>query len=331
MSDRTERMLDIDELFEANEDILHTDNMSGVKILHLLAQEAGVEVSFGETHAAYGLGLAFCYVRGNFAAPYSANVGLVDRAAEVLGCRFRAAWPKDPEEAWDFIVDGIDAGHPVKVAGPEDSVVFGYEESGDPAERQVHARGVGGPALDGEVGWVELEPWLAKWVPLPGGGIYRLAGVSEKPGLADQLAIVARRTAEWQSKHPGVGAIGKARNYGVSAFEHYLADLLDPKVEIPDEYIDCIAVNFQLNAREALAVYFEDAAGQLSGRAEALADEISQDYRSVAEDLGMFVNEQAGRDRGSEEGRARIEEYVGGALECEKRILESLRELGELL
>jgi len=331
MSDHTERMLDIDGLFEANEDILHTHNISGVKILHLLVREAGVEVSFGESQAAFGLGLAFCYVRDNFAAPYSANVGLVDRAAELLGCRFKAAWPKDPEEAWRFIVAGIDAGHPVKVAGPEDAVVFGYEESDDPAERQVHARGVGGPALDGEVGWVELEPWLAKWVPLPGGGMYRLAQVTQKPSLAHQLAIVARRAVEWQTRHPGVGAIGKARNYGVSAFEFYLADLLNPKVKIPDEYIDCIAINFQLNARDALAVFFEDAARQLEGRTEALADEIAQGYRSVAEDLGMFANEQAGRDRDSEEGRGRIEEYVGGALECEKRILESLRELGELL
>ena len=78
MGDHLERMLEIDGLFEANEYILHTHNISGAKILHLLLQEAGAEVSWGETQAAYGLSLAFCYVRGNFAAPYSVNVGLVD-------------------------------------------------------------------------------------------------------------------------------------------------------------------------------------------------------------------------------------------------------------
>lgn len=331
MSDRHECVLEIDELFEANEDVLHTNNIGAVKVLHLLVQEAGVEVSFGESQATLGLGLAFCYVRGNFAAPYSTNVGLVDRAAEVLGCRFKAAWPKDPEAAWRFIVEGIDAGHAVKVAGPEDAIAYGYEESADPAERRLHARGVGGPALDGQVGWIDLEPWLAKWVPLPGGGVYRLARVEEKPSLTAQLASVCGRAMEWQTRHPGVGVIGKAGNYGVSAFEKYLADLLDPKVQIPDEYIDCIAINFQLNARESLAVFFEDAARQLSGRAEILADGISQDYRSVAEDLGMFVNEQAGRDRDSKEGLARIQEYVGGALEDEKQILESMGQLAGLM
>ena len=258
MSDRTECILEIDGLFDSNEDILQTHNISGVKILHLLTREAGVEVSWGETQAAYGLGLAFCYVRGNFAAPYVVNVGLVDRAAEVLGCQFEAAWPKSPEEAWGFIKAGIDGGHPVKVAGPEDAVVYGYEESGDPAERQVHARGVGGPSLDGEVGWVDLEPWLAKWVPKPGGGVYHLSQVTGKPDLTAQLAMVCHRAVAWQGKHPGAGVIGKAGNYGVRAFEQYPADLLDPRVEIPDEYIDCIAINFQLNARDALAEFFED-------------------------------------------------------------------------
>ena len=320
--------LDLDALFEKNRSILETHNISGVKVLHLLVQSAGhPDTTWGETHAANGLGLAFCYIRGQFAAVYSSNMDLPERAGGLLGCRFEATWTADPHEAWEFIKTGLNAGNPVKMAGPEDSVVYAYADSDDVADRFVYARGVGGPALDGQVSWEDLSNWIPRWLPLGGGGMYRVAEKTQKPPFEDAVRILARRVVDWQDNHPGVGRCGDSSKYGISALEQFLADLLQPEIEIPGEYIDCIAINFQHNARAALADYFGDAAQKLPGHMATFAGDIAGNYRTAAESLARFASEGLGDERGTESGRTAIEETVGRALEAEKRVYASMEKL----
>lgn len=320
--------LNLGPLFERNQPILDTHNISGVKVLYLLAQAAGYsDITWGEAHAAYGLGLAFCYIRGQFAAVYSSNMDLPERAGSLLGCRFEATWTADAHEAWDFIKTGLDAGNPVKMAGPEDSVVYAYSDADDIADRCVSARGVGGPAMNGKVSWEDFSNWVPRWVPLGGGGMYRLAEKAQKPSLEDAVRSLAKRVTEWQNNHPAVGRFGEASNYGVSALEQFLADLLQPEIEIPGEYINCISINFQHNARAALADYFGDAAQKLAGQMAALVGEIAANYRTAAESLGRFASEGLGNRRDTESGRKAIEETVGSALEAEKAILTAMEEL----
>jgi len=320
--------LNLDALFDANRAILDTHNISGVKVLHLLVQAAGhTDTAWGETHAADGLGLAFCYMRGQFASVYSSNIDLPQRAGGLLGCRFEATWTADPQEAWDFIKTGLDAGNPVKMAGPEDSVVYAYTDADDVADRSVRARGVGGPALDGEVPWEKFSEWVPQWVPLPGGGMYFAAEKTRKPQREEAVRILANRVVDWQDNHHAVGRFGVSANYGISALERFLADLLQPDIEIPNEYIDCIAINFQHNARAALADYFGDAAEKLNGDVAALVGDIAGNYRTAAESLGRFASEGFGNRRDTESGRQAIRDTVGTALEAEKKILASMEKL----
>ena len=320
--------LDLDALFQKNLPILETHNISGVKVLHLLAQAAGhTDTTWGETHAAYGLGLAFCYMRGQFAAVYSSNMDLPQRAGGLLGCRFEATWTNDPHEAWDFIKTGLDAGNPVKMAGPEDSVVYAYADADDVADRFVCARGVGGPAMDGKESWDKFSNWIPRWAPLGGGGMYRLAEKTQKPSTEEAVMILARRVVDWQENHPAVGRFGDSSNYGISALEQFLADLLQPEIDIPDEYIGCIAINFQHNARAALADYFGDAAQKLSGHMAALVGDIAGNYRTAAEGLGRFAGEGMGNRRDTESGRQAIEGTVGMAFEAEKGVYASMEKL----
>ena len=320
--------LDLDALFERNQDILATHNISGVKVLHLLVQAAGhADTTWGETHAADGLGLAFCYIRGQFAAVYSSNMDLPERAGELLGCRFDATRTKDPDEAWEFVKAGLDAGNPVKMAGPEDSIVHAYTDADDVADRAVCARSVGGPALDGQVPWDKFSDWVPRWVPLGGGGMYRLAEKTQKPRIEEAVRILAARVVDWQEHHPAVGRFGDASNYGISALEHFLADLLQPEIEVPSEYINCISINFQHNARAALADYFGEAAQKLSGPMAPVVADIARDYRTAAENLARFAGEGLGERRDTESGRQAIEEAVGRALEAEKRVYASMEKL----
>jgi len=320
--------VDVDALFEKNQAILETHNISGAKVLHLLVQAAGhTDTTWGETHAADGLGLAFCYVRGQFAAVYSSNMDLPERAGALLGCRFESTWTADPGEAWEFIRAGLDAGNPVKMAGPEDSVVYACADADGVAGRLVRARSVGGPAMNGEVSWGEFASWVPRWVRLPGGGMYRVAEKTQKPPLEEAVRILARRVIDWQDNHPGVGRLGDSSNYGISALEQFLADLLQPEIEIPGEYINCIAINFQHNARAALADYFGDAARKLTGDLAALTGNIAEDYSASAKSLARFAGERLGDERGTESGREAIEATVGTALEAEKRVYMGMEKL----
>jgi hypothetical protein len=302
--------------------------MSGVKVLHLLAQAAGrTDVAWGETHAAHGLGLAFCYVRGQFAAPFFSNIDLPHRAASLLGCRFEATWTDDPEAAWAFIRSGLDSGSPVKMAGPEDSVVYACEDADEVTARRVFARGVGGPALEGAVSWEAFAEWVPRWVPLGGGGMYYPAGLADRPCIEDFVTEVARRVVEWQEHHPGAGRLGDPSNYGVSALEQFLADLLQPEINIPDEYIDCISINFQYNARAALADYFADVAGELGGRQAELVEDVAGAYRSAALNLERYARTGTGGRRGTEASRKQISETVGAALEAERQAFAAMAAL----
>lgn len=325
---QTSATVDMDALFEKDRSIWPTHNISGAKVLHLLVQHAGhADTTWGETHAADGLGLAFCYMRGDYRPIYASNVDLPQRAGELLGCRLEATWATDPDEAWAFIKAGLDADKPVKMAGPEDSIVCAYMDADGVADRTLWARGVGGPAMEGEVSWEKFAEWIPVFVPLIGGGLYYVAEKRQKPPVQETVSILAKRVVEWQENHPAVGRFGDSSHYGVSALEQFLADLLQPDIEIPGEYIDCIAINFQHGARAALADYFRDAAQKLSGDMAALVGDISENYRTAAERLARFQSEGLGKDRTTESGRQAIGETVGTALEAEKRILAGMERL----
>ncbi|MHC4202487.1 MAG: cysteine peptidase family C39 domain-containing protein, partial [Planctomycetota bacterium] len=307
---------------------LKTHNISGAKVLHLLVQHAGhTDTTWGETHAADGLGLAFCYMRGDYRPIYASNFDLTQRARALLGCRFDTTWTTDPQEAWGFITAGLDAGKPVKMAGPEDSIVCAYADADDVTGRTLFARGVGGPAMEGEVSWEKFSNWVPQFVPLIGGGLYRVAEKTQKPPLEDAIRILAGWVVEWQENHPAVGRYGDASAYGISAFEQFLADLLQPEIDIPGEYIGCIAINFQHGARGALADFFGDAARKLDGQTASLVAEVAQDYLIAAESLARFQTEGLGEDRKTESGRQAIKETVGVALEAEKRVYASMAKL----
>ncbi len=320
--------VDMTDLFAANFDILQTHNISGAKVLYLLAQAAGyTETTWGEAQAADGLGLAFCYMRDGFGVSvYSSNMGLPQRG-DLLGCRFDATYTADPDEAWDFIKTGLDAGDPVKMAGPEDSVVCAYTDAKDIERRSLMARGVGGPALEGTVSWETFANHVPHWVPLGGGGMYRLAEAIEKPSLDEAIRVLANRVVDWQDNHPSVGRFGDSSNFGVSALEQFLADLLKPEIDIPGAEGGCTAINFQHNARSALADYFAEAAQQLTGPTATILADVAEDYSIAAEGIRRFGSEGLGKKRATHAGRQAIKKTFGAALEAEKRILDRMREL----
>ncbi len=320
--------IDVTALFETNESTLATHNISGAKVLYLLSQGAGLSrVSWGEAQAAHGLGLAFCYQRGQFAAVFSSNIDLSQRAGEFLGCHLEATWTADAEEGWRFIESSLRAGRLVKMAGPEDCIIFGCGDVAEAAGRTIEARGVGGPSLRGLVGWEVLSQWIPQWVPLAGGGMYRVAETSTKPAPADAVCILARRVVEWQDQHPGVGRCGDAANYGISALELFLTDLLEPEFEIPPEYLNCFAINFQHNARWLIGAYLGEMATELSGPESMLVQKVAHQVDTSAGHLRHFVEEELGAARTTAAGRARIGACLGKAIEAENRVLEGMEKL----
>ena len=304
------------------------NNISGVKVLHLMVLAAGgTDITFAETSAAFGLGLAFCYKHDNFAPPFSCNVGLMGRVTDMTGYRFDIVWPKDPEEAWTFMKEALLARNPVKMAGPEDSIVRAFREGSEPSGREVWALGVGGPALEGRVGSEALERHVKRWAHLPGGGIYRFSKRVDRDPPRESLRNLAQRSVDWQEKHPGVGVVGGPETYGISAFEQFMTDLQDTTAVIRDEYLNCWAINFQINARHALSDYFKQASVGFGGDLRAQLESIAGEYRLVAESLGQFVERDLGVNRGSNEAQQQIQETVGVALQHERAILGKMERL----
>jgi len=320
--------VDVNDLFAANFAVLQTHNISGAKVLFLLAQAAGkVETTWGEAHAADGLGLAFCYMRDGFGVSvYSSNMDLPQRG-DLLGCRFDATYTADPGEAWDFVTGGLDAGNPVKMAGPEDSIAYAYKDAKDIAGRSLMARGVGGPALEGTVPWESFAKYVPQWVPLGGGGLYRLAKTVRKPALAKAVRILAERVIDWQDHHPSAGRFGDSSNFGVSALEQFLADLLQPEIDIPGAEGGCTPINFQHNARSALAEYFANAAEKLRGPTASILADVAEDYRIAADGIRRFGAEGLGKKRHTKAGQKAIQRTIGASLEAEKRILDNMQTL----
>jgi hypothetical protein len=156
------------------------------------------------------------------------------------------------------------------------------------------------------------------------------AGLAERPRTEAFVRVVARRAVDWQEHHPGAGRLGDASNYGTSALEQFLADLLQPEIGIPGEYIDCISINFQCNARAALAEFFEDAARELGGRKGDLAGVVAGAYRSAAQSLERYARAGMGARRGTEAGRDAIKGTVGAALEAERRAYSAMEALAAL-
>jgi hypothetical protein len=327
---RENREGEIDLLFDESQDILDTHNISGAKVLYLLAHAAGhTDTTWGEAQAAHGLGLVFCYKRGNFGGTvYSSNMDLPKRAGALLGCRFNSTWTADPREAWAFLKAGLDAGNPVKIAGPEDSVICNYTSARRLTDRSLSARGVGGPSLSGNVDWDCFAEWVPRWVRLGGGGMYCVAKKTKKPPVEKIVRILAKRVADWQENHPAAGRCGTPDSYGISALESFLADLLQPEIEIPGAERGCTPINFQHNARSALADFFRTTAKKLSGKKADMLGAVATSYRKSARCLRRFAEDNLAGDRNTKSGQRAIKNCVGAALEAEKNIcgiMEKLR------
>ena len=317
--------VDIENLFGANRDVLGSHNISGVKVLYMQAQQAGAtEVDFARAHAAYGLGLAFCYKRGDYLPMFCQQEGLIDRALPILGCRFNVLWPHNAEEAWEFLKEGIGVGRIVKLPAGEHSIIHAYEEAGGGEKRYVHARGVGGPTLEGRIAWKDFSEHVGGNQRGPGGEMCYVAEKTAAFDVAEAVKVLAGRMVDWQVNHPGMRYRGYTRHeFGITAFERYYADLLNPDVDIPEDYSYGIAVNFQRNARAALADYFAQAASSLRGGMKKSLAEVAADYRIIADRFEVFVKEGLGQKRDP----AGIERTVGEALKAERRVLERMVKL----
>ncbi len=136
---------------------------------------------------------------------------------------------------------------------------------------------------------------------------------------------MAGRALDWQSNHPGARFIGGPGCYGVSAFESYYADLLDPEVGMLDEYVDCWAVRCQIEARRAFAVHFQELAATLSTDMAARSAKLAEEYESVASHMDKYL--EAKVDRRSSDAKSAITGTVGRALEHEKQILKQMERI----
>lgn len=157
--------------------------------------------------------------------------------------------------------------------------------------------------------------------------MYRLARKTAKPSPEKAIRILAKRVVDWQEKHPAVGRCGSSEHYGISALERFLADLLQPEVQIVGAGFGCTTIRFQHNARSALADYFRDMAKKLSGRRATAAANVAENYCISARSLRRYGDNDLASDRATKSGRRAIERAVGTALEAEKKICAVMKKL----
>jgi hypothetical protein len=317
----------LNELIINNKNLLDSYNHSSIKVLYLMLKYAGhQEISFEEVHAIFGLGYSFCYKRNNVGALWMCNKNLLKRANELTGYEFDKIHTNEPEEAWTFIKENIDKNKIVKVPGLEDAIIYSYADEGNKSKRLISAKGVGGPSMKGKVTWDTFQKEINNFGR---AGIYTINKKNTTPDSTFKLKKTTEIMLEWQNSHPGIGAIGDSSNYGINGFILYLNDLLNSDVEIDGAYINCFAINYQIEARKYLAIYFDKIQKSFNNDIKLLLVNISTDYEEVYKNLDIYVKNKYGIDR--IKNKKEIKKHINEAIKHEKNILKNIEKLNRLL
>lgn len=305
-------------------DGLHSAVLSFTFCQYLCIKYAGIkDVTLGDVTLAVGDGYAFTYCPKNPYIFYSCFNNYHKRRLLLTGCSFdHQNNEQNPEKDWIHIVKGIDTGQLVQINGPEEGIIFGYEEAENINDRKLYFISKWGPNLNGVVSWEKF----AKFVKDNGNGVqyFKEQNKSLRATPEGVIKEVLPVIIDWQDNHPG-----KSDCFGLKALQQFIADLSNPTLpsEYNDEY-DCHPFFYQEAARYWQGQFFISLASKINDVLikEKLLD-TGKAYNDDSEEMREFRLIEIWKDWDNQQKREKAVKYLEAAYNQEKRAIEKIKEI----
>ena len=190
-----------------------------------------------------------------------------EKACAAVGVEFETLKCETPDEAFAAIKESVDDGHGLQGDYLEMLIFCGYKDAPLPEDRQVYWVCV--PFSEGGKWWT-WQQFIDGWWDKPWGRVLKRLGDRQAPRDPKKVAVETMQELVRLSKEEYLKEHGALT--GITAMEHYAADIADPDKTIQnsdDSNTDscffergwgCFAVYPQWTARECSARYLDRAA-----------------------------------------------------------------------
>ena len=299
---------------------------------YICMQLAGFrEVDFDTLAAVSGASALFAYFPGDFMPKYAhLHIGISKRIEEATGFSWERISPNTPEECFDWIVESVETGRPVRGTFYEEILFAGYE-SGN--EKQVFVMSDGADYYIHWFGWKDFSNWFRDWID---SGVGRYAGRKETlPAVKVQKRFL-KDLVEWAYQPPEkVVAEYPGAKFGLLGIRQYAVDCADTYKF--SEWSACHDINPQWTVRRSTALYLEKIASRsgfdtMSQRKLQAAAELYHKayghWREFYALLGHGAPDEHGQDN---KIRSQAAQSVMRAYESEEEAISILKPLVETL
>ncbi len=310
------------------EDGLHYAVLSFTFCQYLCIKYAGIkDVSLDDVVMSAGDGYAFSYCPQNPYVFYSCFSGYRNRLLQLTGCVFdHQNNEKSPEKDWEHIVSGIDSGQLVQINGPEEGIVYGYEDAENIEDRRLYFVSKWGPNLNGIVSWNAFS----KLVNHHGNGVqyFKEQKSNRRATAEDIIEEILPIIVDWQENHPG-----QNEYFGLKALKQFIADLSNPSLssDYNDEY-DCHPFFYQEAARYWQGQFFISLAGKIDN--PAIKEKLAQAglaYDQASEEMRKFRLNNIWEDWGNQSRKGKVIGYLQEAYDQEKLIINNIKNFAFIL
>lgn len=310
--------------FEGKGDELHYAVLSFTFCQYLCIKYAGItDVSLDDIVLAVGDGYAFTYCPENPYVFYSCFTDYRKRLLQLTGCTFDHQNNKqNPEKDWLHIVKGIDSNRLVQINGPEEGIIFGYEDAENINDRKLHFISKWGPNLNGIVSWQTFKEFVQNF----GNGVqfFSEQKISQRATSQDIIHDILPVIVDWQENHPG-----KSEYFGLKALQQFIRDLSNPSLspEYYDDY-DCHPFFYQEAARFWQGKFFNSLAGRVNdAKIKNILLDISKAYDKASEEMREFRLNSIWKDWDNQQKKEKAIKHLKAAYAHEEFAIDKIKNI----
>ncbi len=218
--------------------------------------------------------------------------------------------------------EGINEGKLVQINGPEEGLIYGFEDSNDFNERKLFCISNWGANLNGIITWKEFE----EHVNLFKDGIQYFSGFNSK-SIAPPVEILKRILpviVDWQDNHPG-----SKEHFGLKAMKQFINDLRDPslKKQYTINY-NCHPFFFQQGARYWQGEFFKSLAKKVNNSVmEQKLIQLGDLYKNTSKYMLKFYEGNIWEHWDDLDNREVLLNYIEKAYQNEKSTIEMIKSI----
>lgn len=310
--------------FNGHGDDLHYTMISFTICQYLCIKYTGIDdVTLEDLTLSMGDGYAFTYCPQNPYVLYSCFTNYQQRRSRLTGCSFdHQNNEQNTEKDWNHLVKGINSGQLVQINGPEEGIIFGYEETENINYRKLYFISKWGPNLNGVVSWGRFK----KFIQNNGNGVqfFKEQNKSLRATPEEIIKEILPIIVDWQENHPG-----KSEYFGLKALQQFISDLSNPSISL--EYnvgYGCHPYFYQEAARYWQGQFFISLASKINDVAvkEKLLN-VGKAYNNASEEMQKFRSENIWQDCDNFKKRERAVKHLEVVYDHEKYAIDKIKEI----